>query len=158
MAMTKADIKQHYPLPVYNYRVTIAGQAVGFSDASGLTINYDPITYKESPTSGNLPGPRVMTMPGQSQAPTVTLSKGVVRTVSIQTLYNWIHETQLNLIDKKDIMVELCDETGAPVITWKIINAFPTRLSAPDFSADSNSVAIEQLELTGDSIQMSEGT
>jgi hypothetical protein len=38
-----------------------------------------------------------------------------------------INSIQLNRVEKKDIFVRLCDETGA-VISWKVINAFPTKL------------------------------
>jgi hypothetical protein len=32
MALSKSEIKTAYPLPAYNYRVEIAGVAVGFSE------------------------------------------------------------------------------------------------------------------------------
>jgi len=50
MALTNAQIKTDYPLPVYTYRVEIAGAAIGFSEVSGLSISYETTTYKESPT------------------------------------------------------------------------------------------------------------
>ena len=41
MATTKDDIRKTYPLPVYNYKVEIDGQTVGFSEVSGLTTAYE---------------------------------------------------------------------------------------------------------------------
>jgi phage tail-like protein len=43
------------------------------------------------------------------------------------------------------------------VISWKVVNAFPTKLTAPTFDAKSNDVAIETLELKADLITMEEG-
>ena len=57
MALSKDDIRTAYPLPVYNYRVEIAGAAVAFSEVSGLSIAYETSTYKESPTAAGAPGP-----------------------------------------------------------------------------------------------------
>ena len=156
MALTKDDIKAAYPLPVYNYKVEIAGTAVAFSEVSGLGISYDVSTYKESPVGGDSPGPRVMRMPAQQTDVKVTLKKGVVRGSSIATLFKWINATQINQIDKKDIYVRLCDEKGVAVISWKVINAFPTKLTAPTFDAKSNDAAIETMELVGDDVFIEE--
>ena|SRR5258705_8861948 len=150
MALTKEQIKNTYPLPVYNYKVEIDGQTVGFSEVSGLSIGYETATYVESPVSGV--GPRRMYMPSQRKSATITLKKGVVNGVSVPVLFAWINSIQLNRVDKKDIYVRLCDETGAAVVSWKVINAFPTKLDAPGFTASSNDAAVESMELMADGI------
>ncbi len=64
-----------------------------------------------------------------------------------------VESTQVSISpDKKDIYVRLCDENGAAVVSWKVINAFPTKLDAPSFTADSNDVAVESMELMADSV------
>ena len=156
MALTKDEIKTAYPLPVYNYKVEIAGAAVAFSEVSGLGISYDVTTYKESPVESGAPGPRVMRMPAQQTDVKITLKKGVVRGSSVPTLFKWINATQINQSEKKDIFVRLCDEKGDAVISWKVINAFPTKLTAPTFDAKSNDAAIETMELVGDGVSIEE--
>lgn len=156
MALSKSEIKTAYPLPSYNYRVEIGGAAVGFSEVTGLSIKRETSTYKESPTGGGAPGPIAMRMPSQPSNPTITLKKGLVRKASVAALYKWISSTQLNLIDKKDVYVRLCDEKGDAVISWKVLNAFPTKLDAPGFTATSNDAAIETMELMADSILIEE--
>jgi phage tail-like protein len=156
MAVTKDDIKNRFPLPVYNYRVEIGSDAVGFTEVSGLSISFETTTYKESPVESGTPGPRVMHMPAQGTPATVTLRKGIVRGVSLKTLYQWINATQINQIDKKDIYIRLLDEGGTPVISWHVVNAFPTKLDAPTFDASSNDAAIESMELMADAIFIDE--
>jgi phage tail-like protein len=137
--------------------VEIGGEAVSFSEVSGLSIGFETTTYKESQTESGLAGPRVMNMPAQATSTTISLKKGVVRGgVSVGALYKWINSVQINQIEKKDIYIRLCDETGAPVISWKLINAFPTKLDAPTFDANSNDVAIESMELMGDGVTIEE--
>jgi len=150
MALTKDQIKTTYPLPVYNFRVEIDGTTVAFSEVSGLSRQHETTTYVESGTSGV--GPRIMHMPSQIKAVNVTLKKGVVTGVSVATLFAWINSIALNRIDKKDIVVRLCDETGSAVVSWKVLNAFPTKLDAPTFTASSNDVAIESMELMADGV------
>ena len=156
MAVSKNDIKTAYPLPAYNYRVEIGDTAVACSEVSGLSISYETQTYKESPVESGAPGPRVMVMPAQSVQPTVTLKKGVVKGVSVPVLYDWIRTTRINQVEKKDVFVRLLDENGAAVISWKVANAFPTKLDAPSFTADSNDVAIESMELMADAVTLEE--
>lgn len=156
MALSKKEIKTAYPLPIYNYRVEVGDQTIAFSEVSGLSIGFETKTYKESPVESGAPGPRVMHMPVQQQPANVTLKKGVVRGASVNAFYKWIHSTQINQIDKKDIYVRLCDETGAPVISWKVLNAFPTKLDAPTFDANGTDVAIETMTLMGDGVLVEE--
>lgn len=156
MAVSKETIQTDYPLPVYNYRVEIGDEAVAFSEVSGLNIQYESTVYKESPTAAGAPGPRVMQMPAQRTQPTITLKKGLVRKSSIKALYDWIKTVQINQIEKKDIFVRLCDEKGEAVITWKVSNAFPTKLDAPTFDAKSNDAAIQTMELKADFVTLEE--
>lgn len=156
MALSKNEIMTAYPLPVYNYRVEINGIAIGFSEVSGLSISHEVHTYKESPTDGSKAGPVVMHMPSQRAQPTVTLKKGLVKTNSVAALYKWIASIQINQVEKKDIYIRLCDENGAAVVSWKVVNAFPKKLDAPSFSAASNDAAIETLELAADSVMIEE--
>jgi phage tail-like protein len=151
MALSKDQIRATYPLPVYNYKVEIDGNTVGFSEVTGLSIGYETATYVESALSGGV-GPRRMYMPSQRKSATVTLKKGVVTGVSVPTLFAWINSIALNRVDKKDIYVRLCDETGAAVVSWKVINAFPTKLDAPGFTASSNDAAVESMELMADGV------
>ncbi len=155
MATTPSDIKSSYPLPVYNYKVDIGSDTVAFSEVSGLTIQYETTTYVETLT-GSTAGVRTLHMPGKPQPVNITLNKGIVEGDSINVFYNWIKTTTLNQIEKKDIVVRLCDETGATVIQWKVINAFPTQLDAPTFDASSNDVAIETMQLMADRIEIEE--
>ena len=154
MALSKENIKTAYPLPVYNYRVEIGSDAVAFSEVSGLSLSYEMTTYKESPTESGAPGPRTFRMPGQQSDVSVTLKKGLVPAVSLKHLYSWLRTVQINQIEKKDIFIRLCDENGDAVVTWKVSNAFPTKLDAPTFDAKSNDAAIESMELKADGISI----
>lgn len=150
MALTPDQIRTTYPLPVYNYRVEIDAVAVAFSEVSGLSMNYATTLYAESSLNGK--APTWMYMPGQCDPIPLTLKRGVVSKVSVAALYGWIGSIQLNKVQKKDIYIRLCDENGNAVVSWKVINAFPTKLEAPTFVASSNDVAIESMELMADSI------
>lgn len=154
--VSKETIKTTYPLPVYNYKVEIDGVAVAFSEVSGLSIELAFSTYKESAVANGAVGPVVMHMPSQGNPPTITLKKGVVKSNSVKSLYDWINTRAINQIVKKDIYVRLCDENGAAVISWKVLNAFPVKLDAPTFDAKGNDAAIEAMQIRADKIVIEE--
>lgn len=154
MATSKAEIKATYPLPVYNYKVDIGKDTIAFSEVSGLNIAYETSTYKESSTESGKASPRVFRMPSQATNTTLTLKKGLVPSKSQPALYAWINSIAINQVEKKDIVISLCDETGAAVVSWTVTNAFPTKLDAPTFDANSNDVAIESMELMADGLSI----
>ena len=157
MALSQDQIRTQYPLPVYNYKVDIGTDTIAFSEVSGLELSFETITYKESPTGSGVAGPNIMYMPGTRKPLNITMKKGFVRGKSMPTLYNWLNATQLNQTIKKDITVHLCDEKGESVVRWKVIDAFPVKLSAPSFNAGSNEIAIESIELMASSLEMAGG-
>ncbi|MGY0216317.1 phage tail protein [Endozoicomonadaceae bacterium StTr2] len=145
MATTADDIATQYPIPVYRFVVTLGDEQIPFQEVSGLDIGYETITYKD--------GLGKKHMPGQATDVNITLKRGVVRQAS--QFFDWINETSLNLINKRDITVSLTNESGdTPLVTWKVTNAFPKKLTAPSFNGGSNEVAVEQLELMADDVSI----
>jgi phage tail-like protein len=117
-----------------------------------LNIAYETTTYKESNTESGKVGPRVFRMPSQATNTTLTLKKGLVPAKSRAALYDWINSISINQVQKKDIVISLCDETGKAVVSWTVSNAFPTKLDVPTFDSNSNDVAIESMELMADGL------
>ncbi|MCK9395303.1 MAG: phage tail protein [Methylobacter sp.] len=148
MAQSTETIKSAYPLPVYNYRVTIlndgAANVLGFSEVSGLSVEYEPVTYKHgwSFMTG------VQIVPGMRKPIHLTLKRGLTRNGDfLQTWLNSCYLQPWSVTGRRDIVIDLCDEKGLPVIRWKVKQALPTKLEAPTFTASSNEVAIISMEL-----------
>ena len=150
MATTADDIKNTYPLPAYHYRVEIDGMdPVAFSEISGLSIARETIVYKDGLSC--IQG--AQRMPGMVSDVKLTMKKGIIKSDS--KLYDWINSIRLSTVDKKNITISLMDEKGeAPVVTWKVTNAFPVKLDAPAFNAKTNDVAIESLDLMADDLKV----
>src|SRR6476469_1835253 len=75
MAVTKDDIKARYPLPIYNYRVTLGSLSLGVSEISGLNIEYEPVTYKHGLSF--VMGAKII--PGMRQPVKLTMKRGIVK-------------------------------------------------------------------------------
>lgn len=132
-----------YPIPTYRFLVSVHGlPAMSFSSASGLDLSWQTVEYEDGQGGYFL-------MPGKIQRPTIELKRGIMPKQS--QLYDWISQTSFNRIDKRDISISLTNETGSELlITWNVVNAFPTKLTGPSLDAKSNEVAMESLSLGAD--------
>ncbi len=149
MATSPDDIKKTYPIPVYYFEVKIDDlDPIAFSEVSGLSIDYETITYKDGLSYKE----GVKYMPGQASPINLSLKKGIVKGGA--KLYNWLSSIKLNTVEKKDITISLKDEEDAPVVTWKVIDAFPKKMDAPGFNATSSEIAIESMDLMANDLKI----
>ena len=49
-------------------------------------------------------------------------------------------------IQPKNIDVKLLNEKHQPLMTWHLVNAYPTKWAVSDFNATNNAVVIESLQ------------
>ena len=153
MAQSKQQIKASYPLPVYNYRVTVGSRTLGFSEVSGLSIEYESVTYHHGFSFAT--GSKII--PGMRQPVKLTLKRGIITSEKDGNfLASWLQDAYANPFKttKQDIVIDLCDETGKPTVRWKVQGALPVKLDAPTFDANSNDVAIETLELVAHDLKI----
>ena len=139
MAESSEIQKTLYPLPAYNFRVTVDGETMGFTEVLGLSLEYETLTYRHGMSFWE--GEGIKKYYFDKYVP-VTLKKGTM--MGANALYDWISQKD-NATHALE--VSLCNEAGLPVVTWRIAKAVPVKLEAPTFDADTNAVSIESLEL-----------
>lgn len=129
-----------YPYGKFRYKVEIDGlEAGGFSEVTGFDASIDVIEYRE--------GDMVQTpmkIPGLKKYGNITLKQGLATS---KVLYDWIIAGVNGAVDRKTITITLLDDEESPAASWQVINAWPTKYTAPDFNATSSEVAIETLEI-----------
>lgn len=128
------------PYGKFRYKVEIDGlEAGGFSEASGFDASIDVIEYRE--------GDMVQTpmkLPGLKKYGNITLKKGVADSM---VMYEWMIAGVEGEVERKTITITILDETETATASWQVINAWPAKYTAPDFSATTSDVAIESLEI-----------
>ena len=129
-----------YPHGKFRYKVEIDGlEAGGFSEASGFDASIDVIEYRE--------GDMVQTpmkIPGLKKYGNITLKKGVADSMVV---YEWMIAGVEGEVERKTITITILDETETATASWQVINAWPTKYTAPDFNATSSEIAIESIEI-----------
>jgi phage tail-like protein len=166
MATEIKEIKSDYPLPAYNYRMTIlpgsfqeipagtelleksgAASVISCSEISGLFLEVETTIYKHG--FSFLSGFQVI--PGQNKEVRLSVKKGITtngRYFSdwIKLVYPFTIPLPFSLSRKRDILIDLCDEKGDSVVRWIVVKAMPTKLEAPTFDANTNEVAFEKMD------------
>lgn len=121
-----------------------------FSEVTGLEGSMSPKTYKEGGRNWGevqLAGP-------VSFAP-VVLKRGVTE---IADLWNWFDATtrQANYGLRYTGTIEVFDpdRPERPALVWTLTNALPTKFKGPDLSATGNQVAVEELTLVHEGLEL----
>lgn len=137
MAETLAAQATSYPLAAYNFRVTVGDLAMSFTEVTGLVRQFETITYRHGLSFAE--GESITRFRIDKFTP-VTLKRGVIK--GMPQLRDWLEQG-----DQRSIGISLCDESGEPVVTWRVQKALPTQLDAPALQAAGNDAAIETLTL-----------
>lgn len=132
---------QSYPLSLFHFQVEWGGSRIGFTEVSGLTIELQTIDYRE----GNAQEYQVTKMPGIPQFSNITMKRGIAK--SDDDFVKWIGTVRMNQIERRDLTISLLNEEHAPVVTWKVKEAFPSKVEGPTLNSTGNEVAIESVEL-----------
>lgn len=139
-----------YPLTVFHFSVSWGGEDIGFSEVGGLTVEIDPIDYRDGLMSANT---LALKRPGIRKSGNISLKRGIC--AGNFDLYNWFINTGQPNIERRDLTINMLDEEGGPVFSWVIINAWPIKFDGPGLNATSNEIAIEGVELAHEGITQS---
>ena len=146
---TSNDHNAAWPLPKFRFEVDLGShKKVVFREVSGMDVENQIIEYRSSSNPVFSP----VKMPGLAKFNNVTLKKGVF--VNDNTFWEWHAEIQMNTIKRTTVIIRLLDETGNVVMQWKLINAWPIKISSTDLKSEGNEVAIETLVIAHEGIEV----
>lgn len=138
----------NYPLPKFFFELNVGMARTGFTEVTGLDIQYEPIEYRE----GSSPEHSKLKMPGMPKFSNITLKRGTIKADS--DFYAWLASIKLNTAERRDVTIKLLDEEGEAAMTWKAVNAFPVKVQASDLKSDGNEVAIETIEIAHEGLSL----
>lgn len=138
------------PYGAYNFAVELDGMTrAGFRECSGLDNSQQAGAYREG-TDKNL---SVRKLPGLVTHGDVTLSRGIT---GDRKLWDWREKAMKGKVERHNISISLLDDTGEPKITWNLYECWPRQWTGPSLSATGDEVAIEQLVLAYERIEVSQ--
>ena len=83
----------------------------------------------------------------------VTLKRGLIG--NLETLYSWLQQvTEKSPSAAREVSITLLDENRQPATVWKLHGARPKKYTGPPLSGKGTDVAIEELVLACESIEV----
>lgn len=149
---TKGD----YPIPKFHFQVEWGENLkIGFTEASGLDFETEVIEYRE----GNSKKYNKTKQPGMTKFSNVTLKRGTFEG-NFEYYKEWRKTVLFQEGNKtgsqyrRTVTLKLLNENHEPIITWKLLNAWPSKIQSTDLKADANEVAIETMELVHEGLEI----
>ncbi len=130
-----------YPLPKFHFLCDWGASKFAFSEISGLDVETEMIEYRD----GIMPEYSKIKMPGMQKYSNITLKRGTFQ--GDNEFYDWWKTTQLNTVERRDLIISLLNENHDPVFVWTAKNAWPLKVQSTDLKADGNEAAIETMEI-----------
>lgn len=147
MAQFTVNTSRFDPYKNFKFRVKWDGKYVaGISKMSPLKRSTEPATHREG---GDPSSQRVM--PTLHKFEPITLERGRTHDTEFETWANLVFNVQgdaaMSLKNfRKDIIVELLNESGAVAMAWKVYRCWVSEYTAlPEMDANGNAVAIESM-------------
>lgn len=135
------------PFSAFNFLVEIEGVTVaGFSEASGLSTETDPIEYR----TGNK-DITVTKLPGLKKFSNIVLKRGYTAS---RDLWNWRKTVEDGKTERHAGSIVLLNEARQPALRWDFQEGWPRKLDAPTFNAKTNEVAVETLEIAHEGLRL----
>jgi phage tail-like protein len=143
-----------YPFTAFNFSVEInkSGDkeilcAAAFSDCDGLDITMDVKTIREGGNNG-----KQIRFTGAFNYGQVTLKRGMTTNFD---LWDWVNETLTNPSLRADAQIVLLGaDHKTERVGFVLSRCLPTKIKAPALNAKDGMVAIEELQLTYESLTL----
>jgi phage tail-like protein len=124
------------------------GVDAGFEEVGPIAASIDVIEYR----AGNDKVNTFRKLPGLHHAHDVTLKRGILGST---TLFAWFRAGTLGQADRRTVTIRLLNEDHTDVVfTWRLLRAWPVKYVVPSLSATASDVAIEELVLTCEGIDV----
>jgi phage tail-like protein len=152
-----AKIREERPYVQFNFVVDLGDPSMnarsfsgGFQEVSGIGMEVAVSEYRNGNDRDN--GTRKVT--GLNKSADVTMKRGVI---GAATLYRWLDAIRNGSpAGRRDVTIVLQSENHDDVIEWKLLRAQITKCTYGPLSAKGNDVAMEEMVLAYERLEMKE--
>lgn len=124
-----------------------------FSEVSGLEATMAPKALREGGRNWG-----EVQLAGPTSFAPVVLKRGITE---VADLWNWfdVSTRQSNHALRLSGTIDVYhpQDPDKPLLRWRITNALPTRFKGPDLSSTASQVAIEELQLVHEGLELERG-
>lgn len=121
----------------------------GFAEVGGLAATMAVDEWREGGRND-----AVLRFPGHVTHPSITLRRGLAVTTE---LWAWHEGFLLGRGTRRDGVIELLDESGEAVRTWRFRRGLPVRWTGPSLAAQTSAMAVEEVEIVHEGLFVQAG-
>jgi phage tail-like protein len=147
-------VQRDLPYAQFNFLVDLGtgvseGPRTGFQECSEIGTTVDVIEYR----NGNEKANNVRKLSGLERPCDVTLRRGIIGSLD---LYNWLNQIRNgDQAAVRTVLIHLQNEDHTAIVqTWKLFRARIVRYVSGPFNAQCSDVAIEELTLAYERLEM----
>ena len=141
-------VQRDQPYSGFNFLVEV--DAIGemhFSEVSGLGAEISTHEYRNGSDRENL----TRKVPGLTRYSPVVLRRGITGDLAV---WEWFTNTAKGDLQRASVSITLLNENREEVLRFNLSRAWPSKWEGPTLHANSNEVAIEELELTHERLEL----
>jgi phage tail-like protein len=131
------------PLLSFQFSIQVGTITGYFTEISGIISENEVVTHKVVNPQGY---EVTLQIPGRSNGGEFTLKRGVTKNLDFWAWREMVVSGDIANA-RTDVTVTMYNRAYKAVRQWHMLNAWPSRLSGPQISSDSNDVAIEELTI-----------
>jgi phage tail-like protein len=135
----------YYPPVGFHFKVEVLDVSsnandIRFSEVGGLSTE---LATEEVAEGGE--NRFIQKYPLRSKYPELVLKRGLLTDSAV---WEWVRKCVEEYdIQPKNVDVNLLNESHQPLMSWHLVNAYPTKWSVSDLNASANSIVVETLQL-----------
>lgn len=131
----------------HHFKVEWGGSRIDFTEVQGLSFQREVVLFRD----GSQPMEAARKSPGLEEVRNVVLRRYLKK--GDLEMYEWWQQ-QANQENVRNVFISLLNKKHEPVFVWKLINAFPSRVSYSPLTAFKAQPMIEEVELAFDSMEL----
>lgn len=153
-AMTTGDVQaaqqaDQQPVNATRFRVVKDGRDIaGVMSVLGLDSSVAILEWR----NGDARVPYLLKIPGVARTSNIVIRMQTTG-AGVSDMWSWYRQTRNGTIDKRDLLVTLMNPRNEPVVTYKILRAWPCAWHGPELDAETNATAYEDYELAVEDIE-----
>ena len=132
------------PLIAPRFIVKFGDKVAGsFRECTVVSAEHEVAEYKYADEKGN---PGYYAIPGRMKFGRITLKRGLTNDMA---MWKWRKQVTDGKVEdaRTNGSILMCDQKGSPIAEFNFINAWPLKVSGPAPNANSNELAMEEVEV-----------
>lgn len=151
----KKEIGQYsslFPMTAsFRFVVEVEGMRAGaFTECTLPVIEWEMEEIKEGGFNSS-----VHRVPSRRKPATITLKNGIG---TVDKLLQWCIAAMNEKFERRNVTIKVLDSQGKPVMIWHLEGALPMRWTGPELKTDSNTIAMQTLELVCSAVSVEKGS